>query len=56
MIFRHFLQAAAFALAGIASFPVSAAASPWAEVGDNQLRSDIQLLAAAGVVDDVTTH
>lgn len=33
-----------------------AQASPWAEVGDAQLRSDIQLLAAAGVVDDITTH
>lgn len=31
-------------------------ASPWAEVGDSQLRSDIQLLAAAGVVDGITTH
>ncbi|MES2294554.1 MAG: capsule assembly Wzi family protein [Pseudomonadota bacterium] len=31
-------------------------ASPWAEVGDNQLRGDIELLAAAGVIDDVTTH
>jgi hypothetical protein len=33
-----------------------AAASPWAEVGDSQLRSDIQLLANAGVIDDVTTQ
>jgi hypothetical protein len=33
-----------------------ALASPWAEVGDNQLRSDIELLAAAGVVQDVTSH
>ena len=31
-------------------------ASPWAEVGDNQLRGDIEVLAAAGVIDDVTTH
>lgn len=31
-------------------------ASPWAEVGDNQLRSDIELLAAAGVIDGVTTQ
>ncbi len=29
-------------------------ASPWAEVGDSQLRSDIEVLAAAGVIDDVT--
>ncbi len=31
-------------------------ASPWAEVGDSQLRSDIEVLAAAGVIDDITTH
>jgi hypothetical protein len=30
------------------------AASPWAEVGDNQLRSDIELLQSAGVVQDIT--
>ena len=33
-----------------------ALASPWAEVGDNQLRSDIELLVAAGVVRDITIH
>ena len=33
-----------------------AAASPWAEVGDAQLRSDIQILAEAGMVDDITTQ
>ena len=31
-------------------------ASPWAEVGDAQLRSDVEILAAAGVIDDITTH
>ena len=31
-----------------------ASASPWAEVGDNQLRSDLDLLQAAGVFEDVT--
>jgi hypothetical protein len=31
-----------------------AAAGPWAEVGDSRLRSDIEILAAAGVIDDVT--
>lgn len=30
--------------------------SPWAEVGDNQLRADIELLQAAGVLDDITTQ
>src|SRR5215469_5873939 len=34
----------------------SAEASPWAEVGDAQLRSDIEVLAAAGVIDNVTTQ
>src|ERR1041385_9548215 len=33
-----------------------ASASPWAEVGDPQLRSDIQILASAGVIDDITTQ
>ena len=31
-----------------------ARATPWAEVGDIQLRSDIQVLAAAGLIDNVT--
>jgi len=48
-------QASIFALLSFAvSFPASA--SPWAEVGDNQLRSDVELLQAAGVLDDVTTQ
>lgn len=34
----------------------STMASPWAEVGDSQLRSDIQVLASAGVIDDITTQ
>jgi hypothetical protein len=31
-----------------------AQATPWAEVGDIQLRSDIQVLAGAGLIDNVT--
>jgi len=31
-------------------------ASPWAEVGDNQLRADIELLQSAGVIEDITTQ
>jgi hypothetical protein len=31
-----------------------AAAGPWAEAGDPILRSDINILAAAGVIDDIT--
>jgi hypothetical protein len=34
----------------------AAGASPWAEVGDSQLRSDVQILANAGVVDDITSQ
>jgi hypothetical protein len=37
---------------GIAA--VGAAAGPWAEVGDARLKSDIELLAAAGAIDNVT--
>src|ERR1700744_3378108 len=44
------------ALAVSLCLTVPSFASPWAEVGDNQLRGDIELLAAAGVIDDVTTH
>jgi hypothetical protein len=32
----------------------AASAGPWAEVGDAQLRSDIEILAAADVIDDIT--
>ncbi len=31
-------------------------ASPWAEVGDNQLRADIEIAAAAGLIDGVTSQ
>ena len=54
MRLRHFLQAGM--LACLVSLAPSVQASPWAEVGDNQLRSDIQLLASAGIVSDLTTH
>jgi hypothetical protein len=42
--------------AALAAFAMPALASPWAEVGDSQLRSDIEILATAGVIDDITTH
>ena len=35
---------------------VTAWPSPWAEAGDNQLRADIEILAMAGVIDNVTTQ
>ncbi len=50
---RLFLGAALMGLLAILSVR-SAHASPWAEVGDAQLRSDIEILAAAGAIDDVT--
>ncbi len=31
-------------------------ATPWAEVGDAQLRSDVEVLAATGLIDNVTTQ
>jgi Capsule assembly protein Wzi len=43
-------------VAGLLTLAGSATASPWAEVGDAQLRSDIEVLAAAGVIDDITTQ
>lgn len=36
--------------------PSGASAAPFAEIGDSQLRADIEILAAAGVIDDVTTQ
>lgn len=48
---------AVFLALSVLGNPVSSAqASPWAEVGDNQLRSDIQTLASADVVDGITSH
>jgi hypothetical protein len=31
-------------------------ATPWAEVGDSQIRSDVEVLAAEGLIDNVTTQ
>jgi hypothetical protein len=41
-----------FLLAGVSP----AWSSPWAEVGDNRLRTDIELLGQAGLIDSVTTQ
>lgn len=41
-------------LAGLGAAP--AMASPWAEVGDNQLRGEIEYLAASGAVNEITTQ
>lgn len=52
----HSARCISLALAIILYGIVPSLASPWAEVGDNQLRGDIELLAAAGVIDGITTH
>ena len=49
----RFFPAAAFALLSFAVI-LPASASPWAEVGDNQLRADVDVLQAAGVVEVIT--
>src|SRR5580704_15715011 len=42
---------------GVLMFGLTQArAAPWAEVGDAQLRSDIETLAMAGVIDNLTTE
>lgn len=43
-----------FLLAAWLFLPPLAGAGPWAEPGDAVLRSDIQVLASAGVIDDIT--
>jgi capsule assembly protein Wzi len=53
---RHATLSAALLILSAALPVQQLAASPWAEVGDVRLRSDLQLLAAAGVVDQITTH
>ncbi|HTY50340.1 MAG TPA: hypothetical protein VMB48_11690, partial [Steroidobacteraceae bacterium] len=45
------MLAAALCVAG----PLAHAA-PWADVGDAQLRSDIEQLAAAGIIANITTQ
>jgi Capsule assembly protein Wzi len=49
---KFFLLVAVFATRAFGSH--TAVAMPWAQVGDAQLRSDIAVLAAAGVVDNIT--
>lgn len=53
---KSLIGAKAFFSACLAlAIPVMAAkAGPWAEVGDSALRSDILILASAGVIDNVT--
>lgn len=51
----HFLHRIALT-AFFAAVSCQTLASPWAEVGDLQLRSDIELLAGRGLIDNITTH
>jgi hypothetical protein len=50
---RRISIALCFALVGLFSVG-QARATPWAEPGDAQIRSDIEVLAAFGLIDDVT--
>jgi hypothetical protein len=57
-VIHHVVRAAirtVFALALLVGL-TSAWAAPWAEVGDVQLRSDVETLAMAGVIDNLTTE
>jgi len=50
---KQVFHAAALALLSFAGIS-PATASPWAEVGENQTRADIELLQSAGVLNDIT--
>ncbi len=49
---RRAVAALVFLFAGLQHL----SASPWAEVGDGQLRADLELLEAAGVLHGLTVH
>jgi len=49
-------QTFAAALGGAVLVSGAAAAGPWTSLGDAPLRSDIELLASAGVVDNIAMH
>lgn len=51
---RYFYWKVAFALLLWFGGLLPLSASPWAEVGDNQLRADIELLQSAGVIEEIT--
>ena len=56
MLTRPLAGCAACALLLCACVALPAGASPWAEVGDNQLRADLELLQAAGVAKEITVQ
>ena len=49
-------RAAIAALAFLFASLLPVWASPWAEAGDGQLRADLELLQAAGVIHDLTVQ
>ena len=49
-------RAAVVALAFLLASLLPVGASPWAEAGDGQLRADLELLQAAGVIHDLTVQ
>ncbi|HEX4178525.1 MAG TPA: hypothetical protein VHY57_08810, partial [Rhizomicrobium sp.] len=53
---RFFGWKIAFALLLCSGTSLAVSASPWAEVGDNQLRADIELLQSTGAIEDITTQ
>jgi len=53
---RALMLSCTAALGGIVLVSGTAMAGPWAEIGDASLRSDIELLASAGVTDNIATH
>lgn len=53
---RLFLRRRGWELALLMMGISPALASPWAEVGDNRLRTDLALLSTAGLIDGVTTQ
>lgn len=50
------IASAVGAAGGFVLLLAPATAGPWAEVGDPDLRSDVEVLASAGVVDNITTQ
>ena len=49
------LACACLAASGLMAIPAAVQAEPWLEVGDRSVRSDVEILAAAGLIDGVVT-
>jgi hypothetical protein len=50
------MRIAVFVIMAAIPWDGGAIAGPWAQPGDSQLRSDVDILAGAGVIDNLTTH